>query len=268
MSNTRWPQALFTVWKFSPLLSKNHCRRGVGVGPGGLRSPSASGSRLSGHHVRNGCRAKEVASTGHWALWGAISGYSRKLSRSIRLPSAASPRAWCIFVELGLDAESRLQRPMRISVRTGLRVGDLQEDRRPTICSRCPEDPERGCNIKEAIPVLAMSGRPRRGTIRRGRCRRAAAVLVRTLQVVVVVVVEMDVDGPTRRGPAIAVLCGIPGTARLMGGALEIEYCREVICGWSCEGGWARRHWCDTRQRVNRRGPTPGQFDVTGSGRV
>lgn len=91
MSNTRWPQALFTVWKFSPLLSKNHCRRGVGVGPGGLRSPSASGSRLSGHHVRNGCRAKEVASTGHWALWGAISGYSRKLSRSIRLPSAASP---------------------------------------------------------------------------------------------------------------------------------------------------------------------------------
>lgn len=163
---------------------------------------------------------------------------------------------------------SRLQRPMRISVRTGLRVGDLQEDRRPTICSRCPEDPERGCNIKEAIPVLAMSGRPRRGTIRRGRCRRAAAVLVRTLQVVVVVAVEMDVDGPTRRGPAIAVLCGIPGTARLMGGALEIEYCREVICGWSCDGGWARRHWCDTRQRVNRRGPTPGQFDVTGSGRV
>lgn len=39
----------------------------------------------------------------------------------------------------------------------------------------------------------------------------------------VVVVVEMGVDGPTRRGPAIAVLRGIPGTARLMGGALEIE---------------------------------------------
>jgi hypothetical protein len=46
----------------------------------------------------------------------------------------------------------------------------------------------------------------------------SCAVLVRSLQVV-----EMDVDGPTRRGPGIAVLCGIPGNVRLMGGALEIE---------------------------------------------
>lgn len=170
------PEVLTTPLK-EPLSSRCWC---------GTRRSQKSlrlGSRLSGHHVRNRCRAQRSP---RWATGlcgeqyldtcGELTWDSRKLSRSIRLPSAARPRAWCIFVELELDAESRLQRPMRISVRTGL--SDLQEDRRPTICSRCPEDPERGCNIKEAIPVLAMSGRPRRGTIRRGRCRRAAAVLV------------------------------------------------------------------------------------------